>query len=139
MPPEKTMIYDDHLFLDVQRLYARGWTESLIKKFLGEPDRWQAVDHFRNYSGRRTYFLERIEVAEASDEFGRAYQSSLSRRKIGTERQAAFLAAREETRGAVQAWRQQLTPKDLESRENLAAAADELEAARKRGYRTPHR
>jgi hypothetical protein len=133
------MINDDHLYLDVQDLYARGWTESLIRKFLGVPDRWKPVDHFRNYTGKRTYFLERIEVAEAADEFRHAYQSSLKRRGIGPDGQAAFRAAREETLGAVQAWRQQLAPKDLESLGILTAAAGELEAARKRGYRTPHR
>jgi hypothetical protein len=133
------MISGNHLYLDVQDLYARGWTESLIRKFLDEPDRWEAVDHFLNYTGKRTYFLARIEAAEISDEFVHAYESSVRRRKIGAEGRAAFRAAREETLGAVQAWRQQLTPEDVEALGSLAAAADELEAARKRGYRTPHR
>jgi hypothetical protein len=133
------MINDSHLYLDVHDLYARGWTESLIRKFLGEPDRWESVNHFRNYTGKRTYFLERIEEAESSEEFTHAYQTSLRRRKIETERQAAFRTAREETRGEVQAWRQQLKPKDLEARQFLAAAAGDVDEARKRGYRTPHR
>jgi hypothetical protein len=133
------MSNDYYLYLDVQDLQARGWTESLIRRFLGEPDRWEPVDHFRNYTGKRTYFLERIEEAEASDEFTHAYHATLRRRKIGAERQAEFRIAREETRGDVQAWRRQLTPKDLEVRQILAAAADKVDEARKRGYRTPHR
>ena len=133
------MINGDHLYLDVDDLSARGWTESLVRKFLGAPDRWEPVDHFRNYTGKRTYFLERIEAAEASDEFSGAYRSSLKRRKVDDAGEAAFRAAREETAGAVRSWREQLTPDDLKLVGLLDAAAGEVEEARARGYRTPHR
>ena len=94
--------------------------------------------HFLSSTGKRAYFLERVEAAEASDDFSRAYLSSLKRRRIGDDRAAAFRAARQETAGAVRAWQEQLTPKDLESLGTLDAAAGELEEAQKRGYRTPH-
>ena len=83
------------LTLDVYDLYARGWTEALIRDFLGTPDGWEAVDHFRNTTGKRTYFLERVERAEASDAFGSAYQASLRRRKTDAAGQAVYQAARE--------------------------------------------
>ena len=133
------MTNDDHLYFDIYDLSARGWTESLVRKFLGAPDRWEPVDHFRNYTGKRTYFLGRIEAVEASDEFSGAYRSSLKRRKIGDDGEAAFRAAREETAGAVRAWREQLTPDDLKRLRLLDAAAGEVGEARERGYRTPHR
>ena len=74
-----------------------------------------------------------------SDEFNRAYRSSLKRQKIGGDREAAFRAAREETAGAVRAWREQLTPDDLKRDRLLDAAAAEVQETRERGYRTPHR
>jgi hypothetical protein len=130
---------DDHLYLDIQDLYSRGWTESLVKKFLGKPDRWESVDHFRNFTGKRTYFLGRIQAAEASEEFDRAYRSSLKRRRIDAALEAVFQRNRQETAGSVEVWREQLTPEDLRTREILNAAAGELEEARRRGYRTPHK
>ena len=48
---------DDHLLLDVTRLFERGWTENLIKRYLISPDRIKAVDHWLNYQGKRCYFL----------------------------------------------------------------------------------
>ena len=82
------------LTLDVYDLYARGWTDALIRDFLGTPDGWEAVDHFRNTTGKRLYFRERVERAEASDAFGPAYQASLRRRKTDEVGQEAFQAAR---------------------------------------------
>jgi hypothetical protein len=133
------MSSDEHLYLDVLDLYGRGWTETLIRRFLGEPDWWKAVDHWKNYTGKRAYFLERVEAAEASAEFEAAYRASLKRRKIDPAEAAAFLVVREETAGAVQAWRKRLSPEDIRTRGILDAAARELQAARERGYRTPHR
>jgi hypothetical protein len=133
------MTSDDHLYLDIRELYERGWTETLVRKYLGKPDRWKSVDHFRNYTGKRTYFLGRIEEVENSDEFLRAYRASLSRRKVDPEMEATFQTAREATIGAVRKWQESLTPRDHLIRECLARAAAELESARQRGFRTPHK
>src|SRR5207248_5395511 len=68
---------DAHLYLDVDALFQRGWTESLIRKYLGQPDRWETVNHWANFRGKRTYYLGRVETAEANSQFQRDYERSL--------------------------------------------------------------
>lgn len=57
---------DYQVHLDVETLRSRGWTDALIERFLGAPDRFEPVDHSRNFTGKRVYFLERVELAETS-------------------------------------------------------------------------
>ena len=82
------MSSDWHLYLDSNQLALRGWTASLIKRFLGDADLWLPVNHWANWKGKRTFFLERVELAEASVEF-----------------RAEFERCRSETAGAVKQWR----------------------------------
>ena len=56
------MINDDHLYLDRPQLAARGWTRTLMERFLQSPDRWATVDHWKNYTGKATYFIEKVIV-----------------------------------------------------------------------------
>ena len=58
------MLGDDHLYLDRIQLAARGWTRTLTNRFLPDPDRWATVDHWQNYKGKATYFVERVMAAE---------------------------------------------------------------------------
>jgi hypothetical protein len=81
------------------------------------------------------YFLERVEQAEAAEEFEVAFQRSLARRKISQEQRALFLGERERTRGQVQAWRSTLTDDDRRRLTLIGEAATHLEAARARGFR----
>jgi hypothetical protein len=82
---------DDHLYLDVVQLSERGWTETMVKRFLGAPDRWKPVDHYANWTGKRTFFLERIQTTEASPEFEYAFSRSIRRRRIKEEKHAQFM------------------------------------------------
>jgi hypothetical protein len=75
------MLDDGHLYLDVEVLRARGWTESMVKRFLGAPDRWGPVNHYANFTGKRLYFLDRVEQVEAAADFEAAFHPSLTRRK----------------------------------------------------------
>jgi hypothetical protein len=59
------MIGDDAFHLDRLQLAARGWTRSLIERFLPKPDRWATVDHWQNYKGKATYFVERVMAMRA--------------------------------------------------------------------------
>ena len=70
-------------YLDRNDLKNRGWTDSLIGKFLGDPVAILPVDHFRNYSGKKAYKLARVQAVEASADFDREFQKSLNRRKKG--------------------------------------------------------
>lgn len=96
---------DWHLYLDSNQLAMRGWTAALIERFLGEPDLWMPVNHWANWKGKRTFFLERIELAEASPEFQSEFAKSARRRKLSKPQLAAFEQCRSESRGAVQEWR----------------------------------
>jgi len=130
---------DDHLYLDVVSLSERGWTETLIRRFLGAPDRWEAVDHWANWTGKRTYFLERVQNAEDSSEFENAFSRSLCRRKISQKQLAEFTEQRAKDRNAVREWRESLTSEDKKTMESLNKVAEIFQEARQRGYRTPHK
>lgn len=71
--------------LDVAELKQRGWTESLIKNFLGQHDRIGCVDHYANSSGKRLYCLTRVMKEEKSAEFEAAFIRSAKRRKLETK------------------------------------------------------
>jgi hypothetical protein len=47
----------------VAGLKARGWTDSLIKMFLGNPDMLARNPHYASASEMRLYLLERVETA----------------------------------------------------------------------------
>src|SRR5688572_1927020 len=50
-------------------LQSRGWTRSLIKRFLGEDDYRESVNHWANFSGKSMFYRERVLAAERCEEF----------------------------------------------------------------------
>lgn len=77
---------------------ARGWTASLIRDYLGEPDARSPNPHFRKAAEVCLFKLERILAAEKRDDFAAALERSRARSRSamkGVERQ------REELCGAV--------------------------------------
>jgi hypothetical protein len=130
---------DSHLYLDIETLRRRGWTEALIKKFLGEPDRRIPVDHWANFTGKSVYFLGRVEGAESDAEFQTAFQKSLHRRRIDQAGVANFMAERAKTAGAVDQWANSMTEDDLRRMEVSKRIAEIFQEARARGFRTPHK
>jgi hypothetical protein len=81
-------------YFDSQQLEARGWTQSLVKKFLGEPDWWEKVNHWANFSGKALYKIDRVILAECSESFSKAYAASIKRRKLTPERLALIAESR---------------------------------------------
>jgi hypothetical protein len=63
------------------------------------------VNHWANWKGKRTFFLERVELAEASEEFRAEFKKSVRRRKLSRKQLAAIEKCRSETTGAVKQWR----------------------------------
>lgn len=96
---------DSYLYLDVIQLAERGWTGTLIERFLGEADCWMSVNHWANWKGKRTYFLERIELAEASLEFQAEFAKSARRRKLSRSQLTSIEHCRAQSHGAVAKWR----------------------------------
>ena len=58
----------------------RGWTDTIISKLLGDPDRTAPNPHYRSAHEMRLYLLERVMDAENSDEFVK-YVSDLKRKE----------------------------------------------------------
>lgn len=130
---------DSHLYLDLEELRQRGWTETLVKRFLGTADRWEAVDHWLNYTGKRAYFLEQIQLAEATREFSAAFAASIERRKLSNKEVGKFHRARRTNANAAHKWRESLTEGDIKTKLALEKVAKIVEEVRRRGYRTPHK
>jgi hypothetical protein len=66
--------------LAVSQLKKRGWTDSLISRFLGDPDELRRNPHYRSGPPMKLYNVERIEQAEASTEFCDAQDARKNRR-----------------------------------------------------------
>ena len=94
--PYRNLVFpdDDCIWLDIFDLRKRGWTEALVNKFLGKPERWIPVNHFRNFTGKRAYFLPRVEKAERSSQFNKDFGASLKRRKLDAKTIGEIMANR---------------------------------------------
>ena len=92
-------LWDDHLYLNVVQLAERGWTEWLVRRHLGKPDRWGRVDHWKNWTGKRLYHLSRVELAEDNPEFCEAFRRLIRRNRISCVTVASFIKARIKTKG----------------------------------------
>jgi hypothetical protein len=57
----------------------------LTERFLPTPDRWVTVDHWQNYTGKATYFVEKVMAAEQLVEFKKAFEASVARRRLTQE------------------------------------------------------
>jgi len=81
----------DLLYLSVVQLAERGWTERMVRRLLGRPDRWGNVDHWKNWTGKRLYYLDRVEIAEGLPDFQKMFGNSAKRRKLEPVRIEEFL------------------------------------------------
>lgn len=133
------MFEDDDLYIDRAQLAARGWTLTLIKRYLPNPDRWASVDHWRNYTGKATYFVEKVIAAEQLADFKKAFSLSVARRQLSRKDLNAFMRERTRVDNLYRDWIKTVSPEDVKT----MIVTDELvaffEAARARGYRTPHK
>lgn len=75
-------------------LRGRGWTDALIRKYLGDHDRRDSVDHWANFTGRDMYWTARVELAEAMEQFEADFLASAKRRKLTAETIARLRANR---------------------------------------------
>ncbi len=133
------MINHDHLYLDRIQLAARGWTRTLTERYLPTPDRWATVDHWQNYTGKATYFVEKVMAAEQLVEFKKAFAASIARRRLTWEQVDAAMQERARVDALYRAWIKTVSPEDVRLMVAIDAAASAFESARARGYRTPHK
>ena len=125
--------------LTVEDLLTRGWTRTLIERFLEREDYRNPVDHFRNYAGKKMFQRRRVELTEASAEFEAAFILSARRRRLPPEKIDAICTRIRELRGN----RDQLREANIRvmSQEEIVfrKIAELFEQARPRRYRTPHK
>ena len=67
-------------YLYVADLRDRGWTEALVRRFLGAPEVWAPVDHFLNYTGKKAWRGLRVMAIESMAVFQGALAASARRR-----------------------------------------------------------
>jgi hypothetical protein len=133
------MLGDDHLYLDRIQLAARGWTRTLTDRFLPNPDRWATVDHWQNYTGKATYFVEKVMAAEQLADFKKAFAASVARRRLTQEQVEAAMTERARVDTLYREWIKTVRPDDVKLMVAIDEAAAVFESARARGYRTPHK
>ena len=76
-------------------LKARGWTDGMIKKFLGEPDATRDNPHFKCAAPMRLYELKRVERVEKRKTFIAEKEASAVRKQsaakgVATKREKAM-------------------------------------------------
>jgi hypothetical protein len=130
---------DDHLYLDLEALAARGWTRAYIERFLGSADRREPAKHWANFTGKSFYYLGRIQTIESSDEYRTAFDASLSGRRVSAAMRRSIQAKRRTNQDAVERFERTLTNDERRIREIIDRAASLLYELRARGYRTPHK
>ena len=127
------MIGDDHLYLDRVQLAARGWTRTLTERFLPNPDRWATVDHWQNYTGKATYFVEKVMAAEQLTEFKKAFAASIVQPRLTNTQADAAMEERARVDATYRNWIKTISPEDVKRMVAIEAAAAAFESARARG------
>ncbi len=130
---------DDHLYLDHVQMRARGWTRTLIERFLVRPDQWEAVNHYLNYKGKATYFVERVMTAERHALFETAFKASVRRRRVSQDELLSIQTERDRVNQEFHVWQQSLTPIDMKKIDAFEQIAAIFSKWRSNGIRTPHK
>ena len=126
----------DHPELTFEELKERGWTELMVRRYLGQECGRIPVNHYRNFSGKRVWHLDRVERAEANPEFEKHFLRNLGKR---VHADAVWVDEILDRIREFQRVRRDLFP-PLEASEldrAIAAAARVLQGARDMGFRTP--
>ena len=116
-------------------LIARGWTRSLIKRFLPFPDRRLPVNHWKNYAGQDAYARSRIWHIEQSKEFEEAFKKRWSK-SVDHDAINIKLSV---MRAELHFFSSSCDRADMLLKTCAGEAARYLELARKRGLRMPHK
>jgi hypothetical protein len=105
--------------LTTASLRERGWTDAMIREYLGEPDATRPNPRYWSAAPMKLYLAERAEAAEASPEW-------VERERLGARRRAAGVTAADRKRAETQALARQLAAVLVSS---LVVPADPRRAA----------
>jgi hypothetical protein len=88
-------------YLTMAGLRERGWTDAMIREYLGEPDAARPNPRYRSAAPMKLYLADRAKAAEASPEW-------VERKTRGAGRRAASVAAADRKRAETKALARQL-------------------------------
>ena len=88
-------------YLTMAALRERGWTDAMIRDYLGEPDATRPNPRYRSAAPMKLYLAQRAEAAEASSEWA-------ERKAYGDRRRAAGVAVADRKRAETNALARQL-------------------------------
>lgn len=127
-------------YLAVRDLVTRGWTRGLVQRYLGPPDRLFPVVHWLNWSGKKAWGIEWVELTEMTSGFEAGFLRSARIRRLPKLQVEVVIDRIYRLREATPLKHQQIE-EDWQRRINAcaSAAADLISEARRRGYRTPHK
>ncbi len=74
---------DESVLFTMRQLKQRGWTETLVKKFLGPPDASRPNPHYTSAAPMRLYAATRVEAMEACEDWRLAADRSQVRSEAG--------------------------------------------------------
>jgi hypothetical protein len=106
-------------YLTTAGLRERGWTDAMIRDYLGKPDATRPNPRYASAAPMKLYLAERAEAAEASPEWA-------ARKARGATRRAAGLAVADRNRAKTEALARQLAADLMDS---LVLPADPWQAA----------
>lgn len=121
-------------FLTTKQLLERGWTKTLIKRFLPNPDGYAPVSHWKNYRGQDTYAAVKIWNVEQTADFAFAFLKSWTGRMKGLRPEDALAELKRQAHPEIPTRSKEEIVRDS----HIAAAAGYLQVARDRGLRTLH-
>lgn len=86
-------------YLSTPKLKERGWTDGMIRKFLGEPDAMRPNPHYKCAAPMKLYELKRVERTERSKKYQAEKEASAQRRQsaakgVATKREKSIQFAR---------------------------------------------
>ena len=122
-------------FLTTKQLLERGWTKTLIKRFLPQPDGCSAVNLWMNFRGQDTYAVVKIWNVENTADFASAFLKSWRGRMKGLSPEDALAELKQQPHPEMQTRSKEEIARDT----HLIAAAGYIHVARNRGLRTPHK
>ena len=101
--------------LEVTELKERGWTDTLIRNFLGMPHAWGTVNHFRNFTGKKLWNLQTVHEIEASEAFEEAFRLSVKRRRLTDSTVEKMMENRNRSSEVLRLWREKMSKLQPES------------------------
>jgi hypothetical protein len=120
-------------------LLERGWTRTLLKRFMPRPDGCVSVDHWANFRGQNTYSAIKVWNIEQSEEFGIAFLKTWKGRNKGRMKNTTPEVVLAEMRKDPHPKIPKRSKEEIERDSVILEIAGSLEKIRARGYRTPHK